>query len=53
MPYGEVNFEDEDDILHTECEFCGYSDGHDPDCLINKEDYDDVDDGDGEEDLLE
>lgn len=31
-----MRFDDEEDILETECEICGRSDGHEPDCILSE-----------------
>ena len=39
MPYGEMRFEDEEEFDNSRCEFCGRTDGHQPDCIV-VENYD-------------
>lgn len=41
MPYGELRFDDEEDSYEEECEICGYIGGHDPNCAMNTDDFED------------
>ena len=35
MPYGEMRFDDEEELFEGQCKFCGRIDGHDSDCIMN------------------
>ena len=34
MPYGEMRFDDEEEFDQSKCEFCGKTEGHEPDCVM-------------------
>ena len=43
MPYGELRFDDEEDSFEGQCKFCGRIDGHESDCIMNSDDFFDID----------
>ena len=45
MPYGELRFDDEEDSYEEECEICGFIGGHDPNCVMNTDDFESKEEG--------
>lgn len=43
MPYGEMRFDDEEDLFEGQCKFCGRIDGHDSDCIMGVEETYEID----------
>ena len=43
MPYGEMRFDDEEDLFEGQCKYCGRVEGHDRDCIMNTDELYEID----------